>query len=358
MNPEFWKGKKVFITGHTGFKGSWLSLWLQSLGAQVVGYALAPSKSPNLFETGCVAAEMLSKNGDIRDLSSIKSVMNQTRPEIVIHMAAQSLVRSSYKDPVETYTTNVTGTVYLLETIRMTPGVRVLVNITSDKCYENTGEDICFVEKDPMGGFDPYSSSKACSELITAAYRKSYFAEENSSRPGVAVATARAGNVIGGGDWASDRLIPDVMTALIEDRPIVIRSPESVRHWQHVLEPLEGYLTLAEQLWKQGSDFSEGWNFGPSESDARSVLWVVEKLISGWGKEARWEIDPSEQPHEAAMLKLDSSKANIRLGWFPKIPLETAIEWVVEWYKAYQKKEDMRQLTYRQITRCQNMVRA
>lgn len=358
MQPEFWRGKKVLITGHTGFKGSWLSLWLQGLGALVSGYSLQPPTPQNLFSEGRVAGGMDSIQGDVRNLPYLKSVLSNAQPEIVIHMAAQSLVRASYQNPVETYTTNITGTVHILEAVRKSKSVRVLVNVTSDKCYENTETETCFVENDPMGGFDPYSSSKACSELVTSAYRNSFFSKENGSPSGVAVATARAGNVIGGGDWSRDRLVPDIMSALMAERPVVIRSPEAVRHWQHVLEPLEGYLTLAERLWESGQRFADSWNFGPAENESRSVLWIVKKLTSAWGEKACWEIDPSEHPHEAANLRLDSSKANIHLGWRSKVSLETALEWIVEWYKGYQKKEDMHQVTHRQITRCQNMVQA
>lgn len=356
MTPDFWRDKKVLITGHTGFKGSWLSLCLQKLGAEVIGFALSPPTQPNLFEVARVAEGMVSLQGDIRNLAALRSIFLKYQPEIVIHMAAQSLVRPSYHDPVETYTTNVMGTVNLLEAVRLIGGVRVVVNVTSDKCYEIRDQNVPYTERDAMGGFDPYSSSKGCSELVTAAYRRSYFEQNEGCSDGVAVATARAGNVIGGGDWAKDRLISDLMSSLIEGRPLVLRFPEAVRHWQHILEPLGGYLSLAEGLWSGGKDFSGGWNFGPCEADARSVSWMAEHLIQEWGKKADWDFDRSEHLHETKRLQLDSSKALRQLNWSPKISLKTALAWLVEWYKAYQRKEDMYQLTCRQILRHQNLV--
>lgn len=356
MNPEFWKNKKVLIIGHTGFKGSWVALWLQNLGAYVWGYALPAPTDPSLFKMAHVADEMVSLTGDIRDFENVKLAISQSTPEIVIHMAAQSLLRYSYANPVETFATNVMGTVNVLEAVRLSEAVRVVVSVTSDKCYENRELDRGYHENDPMGGYDPYSSSKGCAELVTAAYRHSYFGAANGVSHDVALATARAGNVIGGGDWAKDRLIPDVMRAVMEYRHVAIRNPVAVRPWQHVLEPLDGYLTLAERLWEDGPEFSEGWNFGPDEHDTQPVSWIVERLTSQWGEDARWEVESAQHPHEASYLKLDSLKARTRLGWSPKLSLETALGWVVEWYKGYQKNLDMRKFTHHQITNYQNIA--
>lgn len=350
MNKIFWKGKKVLITGHTGFKGSWLSLWLQSKGALVTGYALPPHTVPNLFDSAHIADGMISIIGDIRNLDFLQSVVAEHRPEIIYHMAAQALVRHSYSYPVETYSTNVMGTMNILEAIRQTDSVRAAVIITSDKCYENKEWVWGYRENDPMGGHDPYSSSKGCAELIVSAYRNSFFSSDDTSRE-VAVASTRAGNVIGGGDWSKDRLIPDIMNAFMEKRPVVIRNPNAVRPWQHVLDPLSGYLLLAEKLWTEGKKFSEAWNFGPDENDMISVLKITEFLSYLWEDEASWEFDSSRNPHEAHCLRLDCSKARNILGWSPKLNVQKALEWTMEFYRKYHREEDVLQLLKKQITR-------
>ncbi|MDY6876454.1 MAG: CDP-glucose 4,6-dehydratase [Chloroflexota bacterium] len=353
MNRTFWEGKKVLITGHTGFKGSWLSLWLQSMGANITGYALQPPTQPSMFERANVAAGMTSNVGDVRDLEHLKSVVAECTPEIIFHLAAQPLVRYSYENPVETYTTNIIGTVNMLETVRHSESVRVVVSITSDKCYENKEWLWGYRENEQLGGHDPYSSSKGCAELVIAAYRNSYF-QAKGQQHRVAVASTRAGNVIGGGDWAKDRLIPDIMKAIMENRPVVIRSPNAIRPWQHVLEPLNGYLCLAEHLWMHGPKFAQAWNFGPNSEEAKTVSWIAEYLTNFWGEGARWELDAAQHPHENTYLKLDCSKAKSLLGWAPKLRLSTALEWIVEWYRGYQQDRDMRSLTEEQITRFEN----
>ena len=355
MNRTFWKDKKVLVTGHTGFKGSWLSLWLQKLGAKVVGYALSPPTKPSLFEVAQVADGMTSITEDVRHLEYLQAVIADHRPEIIIHLAAQPLVRCSYEDPVETYSTNVMGTVNVLEAVRQSESIRVVVSITSDKCYENKEWLWGYRENDPVGGYDPYSSSKGCAELIISAYRDSFFPAEKYQHHRVAVASTRAGNVIGGGDWARDRLIPDFMTAIMEDRPAIIRSPSAVRPWMHVLEPLNGYLCLAEQLWAHGPKFAQAWNFGPNSEDTKTVLWLVEHLTRFWGEGARWKLDSVHHPHESRFLKLDCSKAQSLLGWLSKLRLSTALEWTVEWYRSYQQNKDMRALTEEQIIRFENI---
>jgi len=349
MNPKFWQGKNVFLTGHTGFKGSWLALWLQNLGAKVVGYALPPPTQPNLFELAHVAKDMHSITGDVRDFTKLHANILKHQPEIIIHLAAQALVKTAYDKPVDTYATNVMGTVNLLEAVRQSKGVKVVIIVTSDKCYENREWLWAYRENEPMGGYDPYSNSKGCAELVTSAYRNSYFNSENYAQHGVALASTRAGNVIGGGDWAENRLIPDVLKAFIEKRPVMIRYPQAVRPWQHVLEPLHGYLTLAEKLWQEGTEFAEGWNFGPEERDTKTVGWIVEQLAQLWGENASWHIDFATHLHEANYLKLDCSKAKARLNWFPQMSLETAFKWIVEWYRGYYNHADMRTLTQYQI---------
>jgi CDP-glucose 4,6-dehydratase len=349
VSPEFWAGRRVFLTGHTGFKGSWLSLWLQSLGADITGFALQPPTSPSLYDVARVGQGMRSIVGDIRNLDTLKNALSDARPEVVIHMAAQALVRPSYSAPVETYATNVMGTVNLLEAIRQTPGIRSVVNVTSDKCYENNEWVWGYRENDPMGGYDPYSSSKGCAELVASAYRNSFFNPSKYSEHGVALASARAGNVIGGGDWALDRLIPDVMRAIQAGQPVCIRNPFAIRPWQHVLEPLGGYLLLAERLYLDGAGFAEGWNFGPSDADAKPVQAIVEHLTSAWGEGAAWELDVRPQPHEANYLKLDCSKAAARLHWQPRWSLSVALEKIVSWHRAYVQGRDMRATTLQQI---------
>lgn len=349
MNPDFWRGKRVFLTGHTGFKGAWLSLWLQQMGAVLTGFALAPATSPNLFELAEVGRGMQSQIGDIRDLPALVEAMAAVQPEIVIHMAAQALVRLSYDTPVETYATNVMGTVHLLEAVRRVGGVKSVVVVTTDKCYENREWSWGYRENEAMGGYDPYSNSKGCAELVSAAYRSSYFNPSAHARHGVSVATARAGNVIGGGDWSRDRLIPDILRAFAEQQVVQIRSPEAIRPWQHVLEPLRGYLTLAQRLYEHGPVYAEGWNFGPNDADARPVKWVVSALASAWGDAAEWQVAAGEHPHEAHHLKLDISKARSQLNWHPQLTLSQALDLVVEWSRAQQAGADVRTLTLKQI---------
>jgi len=345
MDPEFWQGKRVFLTGHTGFKGGWLALWLQRLGAEVTGYALAPPTQPNLFDVARVAAGLTSIIADVRDLPSLQQALHEARPQVVFHLAAQSLVRHGYRHPVETYATNVMGTLHLLEAVRHTPGVRSVVIVTSDKCYENREWVWGYRENEPMGGYDPYSNSKGCAELVTRAYRDSYFNPADHAEHGVAIASARAGNVIGGGDWAEDRLVPDLLRAIAAQEPVVIRSPHAVRPWQHVLEPLCGYLRLAERLYEAGPAFAEAWNFGPNDEDAKPVQWLVEHLTEAWregGGVARWQLDPRPQPHEAHYLKLDCAKAKTRLGWYPRWSLTETIGRIVAWQQALNAGADMR----------------
>ncbi len=344
VDPLFWRGKRVLLTGHTGFKGSWLSLWLQQLGAEVQGLALVPQDGHSLFDAARVSEDMASAIGDIRDLAFVVKTMGEFRPDIVIHMAAQPLVRLSYAEPVETYATNVMGTVHLLEAVRQTPGVRVVVNVTTDKCYENKEWTWGYREDEPMGGHDPYSNSKGCAELVSSAYRRSFF-----QRGGPALATARAGNVIGGGDWATDRLVPDILRAFERNEPVVIRNPHSTRPWQHVLEPLSGYLTLAQHLWDGGAAFAEGWNLGPRDEDAKPVQWIVEQLVARWGQGARWQLDGGNHPHEANFLKLDISKARSRLGWEPRWRLADALQHIVTWHQAWLAGDDVRSLCLAQI---------
>lgn len=346
---NFWEGKRVFLTGHTGFKGAWLSIWLHLLGAEVTGYALEPPTSPSLFVLAGVDRLVRSSIADVRDLGRLQAEMTAARPEIVIHLAAQPLVRDSYKLPVETYSINVMGTVNLLEAVRNCPGVKGVVNVTTDKCYENREWGWGYRENEPMGGYDPYSNSKGCSELVTAAYRSSYFNANDYQNHGVALASARAGNVIGGGDWATDRLVPDCLQALFNNEKIVIRNPQAIRPWQHVLEPLAGYLLLAQRLYEEGPRFAQGWNFGPREEDAQPVEWIVQKLCSMWGKGASYELGGGEHPHEAHYLKLDCSKARSELGWQPRWGLERALQSIVAWSEAYLGKRDLREVCLRQI---------
>ena len=333
----FWLGKRVLMTGHTGFKGSWLSLWLQSMGAEVCGFAQDPSTKPSLFDAAGVAKGLRSEIGDVRDYNHVLSVAKAFQPEIVFHLAAQPLVRQSYIDPIETYSTNLMGTVNLLEAVKNVGSVKAVVNVTSDKCYENREWVWGYREDEPMGGFDPYSNSKGCSELITNSYRQSFYSDL-----GIGLATARAGNVIGGGDWSQDRLVPDLLAAFEQKNPIIMRNPQAIRPWQHVLEPLSGYLILAENLFSDGDKFSGAWNFGPHDQDAKSVHSIVERLATTWGEGANWQIDTSPQPHEANYLKLDISKAMNYLHWRPRWEVGFAIEKIVDWHKAWLDKSDMR----------------
>lgn len=349
MDQNFWRGKRVLLTGHTGFKGSWLSLWLAEMGAHVVGFSLEPPTKPSLYEVANVAQVLTSVLGDIRDLAKLRDTFERYQPEIVIHMAAQSLVRYSYHHPVETYTTNVIGTVHLLEAVRHVSSVRAVLNVTSDKCYENREWLWGYRENERMGGFDPYSNSKGCAELVTSAYRDSFFPPGSFDKHQVAIASVRAGNVIGGGDWAGDRLIPDVIRAFSDGQPVVIRNPHAIRPWQHVLEPLSGYLLLAQRLYEQGAEFSGGWNFGPAEEDAKPVEWIVDRLTRSWGEGATWRNEQSLSLHEAHYLKLDCSKARVQLGWRPRWTLNVALESIVDWYKAYLHNEDMRNFSMKQL---------
>ncbi|MDR0379572.1 MAG: CDP-glucose 4,6-dehydratase [Candidatus Accumulibacter sp.] len=349
--PNFWRGKRVLLTGHTGFKGSWLALRLNHLGAELTGFALAPPTRPSLFEIARAGEGMRSIIADIRDAAAIHAAVAEAQPEVIFHLAAQPLIRQAYADPAATYATNVMGLVNLLEAVRRCDAVRVLVNVTSDKCYENREWFWGYREHDRLGGRDPYSSSKACAELVTAAYRDSYLGDGNMERRApVAVATARAGNVIGGGDWAKDRLVPDILDALDADRPVIIRHPQAVRSWQHVLEPLSGYLLLAEALWREGPAHTGAWNFGPADEDARPVRWLVEKLAQHWPGRLRWEIDNGPHPHEACQLRPDCSKARIQLGWRPRWNLETALARIAAWHQAYlEGRQDMRAVTLEEI---------
>lgn len=337
VSPAFWQGKKVFLTGHTGFKGSWLSLWLTSMGAQVKGFALAPPTHPALFVVAKVADGMESEPGDIRDLAAITQSMKHFNPDVLIHMAAQPLVRLSYREPVETYATNVMGTLHVLEAARQCSNLRAIVNVTTDKCYENREWEWGYREDEPMGGHDPYSNSKGCAELITSAYRKSFFNDPQAA----ALASGRAGNVIGGGDWAEDRLIPDILSAFEQGQPVTIRNPKATRPWQHVLEPLSGYLVLAEHLWTDGHRFAQGWNFGPKDEDARPVEWILDHMVQTWGAGARWQLDQDPQPHEANYLKLDISKARAQLHWSPSWNLETTLARIVTWHRAWLNGNEM-----------------
>jgi CDP-glucose 4,6-dehydratase len=325
------------------------------MGADVVGYALAAPTEPSLFQVARVEEGMVSEQGDIRDLEHLQSVVNQYRPEIVFHLAAQPLVHYSYQNPVETYTTNVMGTVNLLETIRLSESARVVVCITSDKCYQNNEWVWGYRENDRLGGHDPYSSSKACAEMVISAYRDSFFSPDSYDYHRVALASTRAGNVIGGGDWAQDRLVPDIMQAIMKNEPIIIRSPTAVRPWLHVLEPLYGYLLLAENLRRQGQEFAQAWNFGPASVNAKTVTWIADHLTQLWQGDAQWEVGKAEHPFESRYLKLDYSKSASYLGWTTRLSIEMALEWIIEWFQGYQQNKDMRALTEAQIRRYENI---
>jgi CDP-glucose 4,6-dehydratase len=335
IDKEFWQGRRVFLTGHTGFKGSWLSLWLASLGAEVKGYALNPPTSPSLFKEAKIDSIIDSQIDDIKDQKTLHESMTEFSPDILIHMAAQPLVRYSYEAPIETYEVNVIGTVKVLEVARSCPNLKAIVNITTDKCYENDGRSEGYKESDHMGGYDPYSSSKGCAELVTSAYRRS-FLQGN----GIGLASVRAGNVIGGGDWADDRLIPDILRSFEKNKPVVIRSPKATRPWQHVLEPLSGYIILAEKLYKNQKEYAEGWNFGPNEQDVKPVDWVLNKMISKWPGSS-WKLDSNSSPHEAGFLKLDISKAKSRLGWSPVWELSQTLEKIISWHQVWLNNEDI-----------------
>lgn len=349
VNPSFWRGRRVFLTGHTGFKGSWLSLWLNKLGADVTGYALDPPTQPSLFEQARVADSIRSIHGDIRDLEHLKSAIAECRPEVVLHLAAQSVVRTSYEDPVQNYSSNVMGTVHLLESVRQLRQPCAVVNVTSDKCYENREWIWGYRENEPMGGHDPYSNSKGCAELVTSAYRDSFFSPETIADHGVALGSARAGNAIGGGDWTRDQLIPDLMRAFLGGKPCLIRNPAAYRPWQFLLEPLRGYLILAERLAENGAPFASGWNFGPADADIQPVSWIADELVQLWGTGASWTLDSGAHPHEAHALKLDASKAAADLDWRPVLSLKQSLEWIAEWYQAFRESADLRQFTLKQI---------
>jgi CDP-glucose 4,6-dehydratase len=345
VDPDFWRDRSVLITGHSGFKGAWLALWLQSLGARVTGYSAKVPTRPSLFELARVGEGMESIEGDVRDPEAIAAAVATTAPEVVIHMAAQSLVRRSFSEPRETYETNVMGTVNVMDAVRRNgDSVRVLVNVTSDKCYENREWEWGYREAEPMGGHDPYSNSKGCAELVTAAFRRSFFSEGSGTR----VASARAGNVIGGGDWGEDRLVPDIMRAALAGEEVRVRNPNSIRPWQHVLNPLSGYLVLAQALWEQ-PEHATGWNFGPADEDARPVGWIVERMSELWPGELRWAFDDGPHPHEARYLKLDSSRARGRLGWRPLVGLDAALPGIVDWYRALSDGSDMHAVTLGQV---------
>jgi len=346
---SIYKKRRILITGHTGFKGSWLCLLLNQLGADVYGYALEPPTNPSLYNDAKIDELITSFIGDIRNLDYLQEMMQKVQPEIVIHMAAQPLVRDSYKIPVETYAINVMGTVHVLEACRNTPSVKAIVNVTTDKCYENKEWHWGYRENEPMGGYDPYSNSKGCSELVTSAYRNSYFNPATYKTHGVAVASARAGNVIGGGDWAGDRLIPDFIRAISKSEKVKIRSPFAIRPWQHVLEPLTGYLTLAAKLFSEGAEYAQPWNFGPDDNDAQNVEWVTKTICDLWGENASFEIDTNPQPHEASYLKLDCSKVKAELGWLPRWDIQTTLKSIVDWNKAYFNGENIREVTIKQI---------
>jgi CDP-glucose 4,6-dehydratase len=349
ITRDFWRDRRVLVTGHTGFKGAWLSLWLSRLGARVTGFSLPSTTSPNLFTLAAIERRIDSQLGDVRDPSAVDAVIERSRAEVVFHLAAQALVRRSYVDPIGTYATNVMGTAHILDSARRASGLRAIVVVTSDKCYENRESLWPFREVEAMGGHDPYSSSKGCAELVTAAWRRSFFLPDSAVPVGLG--SARAGNVIGGGDWAEDRLVPDCMRAFASGEPVVLRRPAAVRPWQHVLEPLAGYLILAERLSSDPQGFGEAWNFGPVSDEARPVAWVVDRLSRLWGDGARWEPDPDTHPHEAGLLRVDASKARARLGWTPRLSLEEGLRWTVDWYKRCEAGEDAAALTLDQIER-------
>ena len=343
IDQGFWQGKRVFLTGHTGFKGSWLSLWLVSLGAEVKGYALNPPTSPSLFNEAQVGSIIDSQIGDIRDQDVLYESMTSFNPDILFHMAAQPLVRHSYDAPIETYEVNVIGTAKVLEVARSCFNLKTIVNITTDKCYENDDRSKGYREDDPMGGYDPYSSSKGCAELVTSAYRRSFLQGQS-----IGIASVRAGNVIGGGDWADNRLIPDILTSFEKNEPVVIRNPKAIRPWQHVLEPLSGYLILAQKLYGDQKEYAEGWNFGPNDSDSKPVDWILDKMISKWPNSS-WKLDVNSNPHEANFLKLDISKAKLKLGWKPVWELNYTLEKIIAWHRAWLDKKDMQAMCLAEI---------
>ena len=351
MDSSFWKNKKVLLTGHTGFKGSWLSLWLQKLGVDLVGFSKSVPTKPSLFELADIGKNMTSIMGDITSIENITNVVKQHNPEIIVHMAAQSLVHKSYDQPLETFSTNIMGTVNLLEAVRNTSKKCVIINVTSDKCYENQELERGYKENDPMGGYDPYSSSKGCAELITSSFRNSFFKDSNNKDYDISLASVRAGNVIGGGDWADNRIVPDIMRGILDKKIIKIRNPNSVRPWQYVLEPLRGYLELAEKLYNYKSEYAESWNFGPEIDDAKPVSWLVNEIVEMWGEniEVDFDNDDLDHKHETNFLRLDCSKAKSKLKWNPKIKLEEGLKLTVNWYKQYEQTKELREFTENQI---------
>lgn len=355
---SFWRNRKVFLTGHAGFKGSWMSLWLQMLEADTLGYSRSSPSSPSLFDAARVSSGTHSVKGDICDIASLRTCMHSFAPEVVFHLAAQPIVRQSYKDPVETYQTNVMGTVNVLECVRSCPSVRAVVVVTSDKCYENQEWPWLYRETDRLGGHDPYSNSKACAELVVSCYGSAFFNPQNYREHGVAIASARAGNVIGGGDWAKDRLIPDMIRAFAAKEVVRIRSPHAIRPWQHVMEALKGYLLLAQRMVQEGGAYSGPWNFGPSTADLKTVQWIVQKLATLWGDGARWECDTAPQVHEAGVLKIDWSKAAAGLGWRPAFDLGQCLQLTTEWYKGFHEGRDARDLCLEQIAAFQQLWRS
>jgi CDP-glucose 4,6-dehydratase len=353
-----WRGRRVFLTGHTGFKGSWLALWLHCLGARVRGYALDPCTDPNLFNLASLGGVLEDVRGDVRDYSKVEAAMTGFAPEVVFHLAAQPLVRRSYTDPIGTYATNIRGTVHVLEAVRRTPSVRAVVCITTDKCYENQGWIWPYRESDALGGYDPYASSKACAEIVSAAYRRCFFPPEQLEQHRVAVATARAGNVIGGGDWSEDRLVPDLVRGFDAAKPVLIRRPKAIRPWQHVLDPLHGYLMLAEKLLGGNVQFASSYNFGPSEEDIWPVERIANTLVDMWGEGASWMCDSDDSLHEDQVLRLDASKARVELGWKPRLRIEAALEWTIGWYRAWKRGDHLPEFTHKQIVAYQQLLAA
>lgn len=349
VDPNFWQSKRVFLTGHTGFKGSWMALWLQQMGAEVAGYALAAPTDPAIFDLAHVADGMISHQADVRDLDTLAVALSDHQPDVVIHMAAQSLVRESYEHPVDTYATNVMGSVNVLEACRRAGSVRAVVIVTTDKCYDNCENMTGYKETDPLGGYDPYSSSKGAAEIATAAYRQSFFNPADWDTHGVGVASVRAGNVIGGGDWAKDRLIPDLISSFIAGAKTVIRYPGAIRPWQHVLEPVAGYLILAQRLHDEGTSFAEAWNFGPGNDSEKTVQYIADTLSALWGGDAGWTLDQGDFPHEATFLKLDCTKAIKKLAWQPHLELDQALAMTVDWYQAFAAKQNLKEFTLEQI---------
>jgi len=354
MNVEFWKGKKVFVTGHTGFKGSWLSLWLKNLEVELTGYSLDSGDQKSFFKDAKIAKGMNSISGDICNLDFLKQEIIKSKPDIIIHMAAQALVRDSYSDPINTYRTNIMGTVNVFEAARECSSVKSIINVTSDKCYENKERELGYKEDEPMGGYDPYSSSKGCAELVASSYRNSFFRPEGK----INMASVRAGNVVGGGDWSKDRLIPDAIKSFYNNKKVIIRNPNAIRPWQFVLEPLRGYLMLAEKTYNGESQYSSGWNFGPNNSDVKNVEWIIKKLCEKWGGNTDWkyEKERSEILHEANYLKLDITKAKNILNWEPILNIEETIDFIIEWYKSFEQKADIKKISLSQINRYQEKI--